>query len=452
MMRTIKFVLKLALIAGLVVWLADRPGTAHIVWHEYDIETSAAFLAVVLAFSAFVLFMLLRVWRFFRDGPRFWRLRREIKKIRDGQAQLTEGLVAIAAGDAAEAGRLAISARKLLGTTAATRLLQAQAAQLAGDHRAAATIFLAMAGEPESAVLGYRGLIMSAIREQKWDEAELQTEKLRRLKPEVPWLNLIRFELATRRGKWREASEALAQASAYHLIDASQAKKNQAALMIAASDEESRKGDAEAALHKAELAVKYARDWMPAILTLARKQLAKGHAKATLRTIEKAWENNPHPQLAALYIDAIGNEKKLEIHKRMERLTRDNRENQISQLALAESALAADLWGEARRRLVSLVNSKKASQSVYRLLAKLERRESGDEKSAAQWLMRAAEALPDPRWLCTECGGSHDDWSVICSYCISFNHTEWRIPGKSCCDSVKKLGSNNAKSTYNRGI
>ena len=59
-------------------------------------------------------------------------MRRKLGKMRDGQRLLTEGLVAVAGGSAAEAGRLAVQARKLLGVTPAVRLLQAQAAQLAG--------------------------------------------------------------------------------------------------------------------------------------------------------------------------------------------------------------------------------------------------------------------------------------------------------------------------------
>jgi len=194
--RLFFFVLKLAVLLALAVWLADRPGTARIVWHNYVIETSAAFLGLCIFGAALAFYILLRFWHLLRNGPEMWRLRRRLDKAREGHRQLTEGLVAVAGGSAAEAGRAAVGARKLLGVSPATQLLQAQAAQLAGDRGAAREIFLALAAEPDSAILGYRGLIMDALHAGNRDEAEKLAEKLRRLRPETPWLNLIRFELA----------------------------------------------------------------------------------------------------------------------------------------------------------------------------------------------------------------------------------------------------------------
>jgi len=428
-MRGLWFFVRLALVVGLVLWLAGQPGTASVMWHGYVIKTTAAFLAVALVLGAMVIFFVFRAWRFIKDGPRFWRLRNALNKMQKGQDQLTKGLVAIAAGDAAEAGRLAVSARKLLGVTAATRLLQAQAAQLAGDHGSAREIFRALAADQENAVLGYRGLIMEAVREGNWNEAERQINLLKTLKPGTPWLSLMQFELATRRQKWNEASAALAQASAARLLEAPRARRHQAALLVAAAEAESRKGNPEQALQLAEKALKQAPNWLPALIALSRKQLAAHHIRTATRTIERAWARAPHPQLAMLYLAAGRGKNPLDVYKQMEHLVRKNESHPASHLALAEAALAADLWGEARRHLTALNVDKKATQSVYKLLARLERRETGNEQTASKWLMKAAEALPDPRWLCGACGGGHDDWQATCAHCGAFNALDWQTPG-----------------------
>ena len=431
MMRLFLLILKLALAIGLIVWLANQPGTAQIVWHDTVIETSAAFLTLAVVLAVFCLVTLYRGWRFVMDVPRFWGFRNKIARLQRGQSMLTQGLVAIAAGNAAEAGRLAIKARKQLGDTAATRLLQAQAAQLAGDHDMAREIFQKLAADSDSAVLGYRGLIMAALRERRWDEAEKYMGLLRRVKPDTPWLCLIQFELATRRQHWREASAALAQASALHLVDARRAKSDQAAALLAAAAVEARQGRKQEALQTLEQAARFAPHWAPVALALAAQQLATDHRRAALRTIEKAWAASPHPQLADYYRVAAGEGKPLEAYKQIERLTRATATHPDSKLALAEAALAADLWGEARRYFTALIAGNAATQSVYRALAKLERRESGDEQAAAQWLAKAADATPDPRWLCTGCGGSHDEWLSLCAHCGAFNLLAWQVPGVS---------------------
>lgn len=429
MMRPIWFAIRLAFIVALGVWLAGQSGEARLVWQDYVIETSTAFLAVAALVVLLIVFTLYRVWRFVFDGPRFWRLRRKIKRMQQGQDKLTQGLAAIAAGDAVEAGKLAVGARKLLGETPATRLLQAQAAQLAGDFETAKEIYLALTDEPDFAVLGYRGIIMAALRERNWDEAERQAEKLRRLKPKTPWLCLVRFELAAHRRNWREAGAALAEASTYRLIDASLSRNHQAAILVAASEADALHGRFKQALEAAERAVKLAGDWLPATMALAEAQRAAGHDRTAWRTIERAWERNPHEQLAALVMKFGRGGKPLENYKRMERLTRRNADHPVCQLALAEAALDADLWGEARRSLLALVSRKNAARGVYLLLARLERRETGGEAAALPWLIKAAEAVPDPRWLCDSCGESHAAWQSTCSSCGAFNRLSWRTPG-----------------------
>jgi HemY protein len=428
--RLFFFVVKAAFLIALAVWLADRPGTAHIVWHEYEIETSAAFLAVVIAAAGFVLYLLFRLWYLIIHGSEIWRLKRSLNKLQRGQEQLTEGLIAIASGNAAEAGRYAVGARKLLGVTAATRLLQAQAAQLAGDRTAAREIFLALAAEPQSAVLGYRGLIMTALREKNWDEAERLTEKLRRLKPETPWLNLILFDLAVRRHEWDIAETALAHVTAARLAAPERTRQSQAALLAARADEDARLGRTEEALQAAERAVRLAPNWLPAAIILAERQMESGHKRAASHTIERGWKIAPHPQLAAIY--RLGpSADPLQAYKQIERLCRDNIEAPASRYALAEAALAADLWGEARHQLLALVGHNEATQNAYRLLAKLEQREGGGETAAAQWLTRAIDAPADPVWLCRACGGAHEKWQALCTHCGAFDTLDWQVPGQS---------------------
>jgi len=429
--RLLSFTLKLAVFLALALWLADRPGTARIVWHDYLIETSAAFLVLVVVFIGFALFLLFRLWRLVKEGPHYRRLRRNLKSLQKGQQQLTEGLVAIAAGNPAEAGRYAVNARKLLGTTTATQLLQAQAAQLAEDRRAARNIYMALAAEPDSAVLGYRGLIMDAWRSSDWVEVSKLTEKLRRFKPETPWLNLIQFEISARKQHWQEASAALAKVSTAQLLDPARSKQYQAALLVAAAQSEAKQGQINKALQSAEQAVRFAPDWLPAIIALVQSQAATGHMRAASRTIEKAWSRVPNPQLVVVYRAVKNNADLLSVYKQIERLCRHNPDSSASHLVLALAALEADVWGEARRHLMALVIRKEATQSSYRLLARLERRESGNEQAALQWLMKAGEAPLDPQWLCRTCGGGHEEWQPLCAHCGAFNCLEWQIPGQA---------------------
>ena len=429
MIRFFRFILQIAVIAAIALWLADRPGTARIVWHDTVIETSAAFLALGVLVLAYVLHLILRVWHFLRYGPTHWRLRRKLSKVQQGQDQLTKGLVAIAGGNAIEAGRLAVAARKNSDSSVAPLWLQAQAAQMAGDSRAAQEIFRTLAANEESAMLGYRGLITEAKRTGNWEEVDRLLAELPRQKLATPWLSLIRMESAARRHQWGEAETALSHAIAARLLDSNAGRRTRAALRIAASRAAVSVGDTETALQAAEQAVKQAPDWLPAIIALADRLALTGHNRAATRVIERAWKTHPHPQLARI-LQSLADES-LEAFKQTERLCRNNDTAPESRMALAEAALDADIWGEARRNLMACVNDRSATQGVYKMLARLERRERGDERAATAWLTKAADAAPDPSWLCRICGGAHEEWQPVCASCGSFDSLEWQSAGKS---------------------
>ncbi len=429
-MKIFGFLIRLVLVVALVVWLADRPGTAQIAWHDTIIETSAAVLAVIVAAIAYALVLLHRIWRLIIDGPAMWRLKRRVGKMEDGQKELAKGLAAVAAGQATEAGRFAVKARKLLGETPTTRLLLAQSAQLAGDDRVAKTIFQTMTQDKDTCVLGYRGLIRMSMRDGQWDEAARLAAQLEEVKADVPWLHLVRFELATRLENWRMASGSLALARKGKALPMPLANRHEAALLLAEAKMALRDSAPDRALELSEKARKLMPEWVPAALVLAEAQIVTLHARAALRTLDRAWSQSRNPQLLPLVGWALQNEKPIDIYKHVEKMIRPYRDTPAGMMALADFALKASLWGEARRFLLNLVQRGEATQATYQLLARLEQRERHDDRSASLWIGKALLAPPDARWLCTSCGAAHDNWDAACPSCAAFNRMEWGTAGK----------------------
>jgi len=61
-------------------------------------------------------------------------------------------------------------------------------------------------------------------------------------------------------------------------------------------------------------------------------------------------------------------------------------------------------------------------------MARLEEGEYGPGAGARGWLDGAATALPDPCWVCAECGAEHHDWQPLCPACGAFDTLQWRKP------------------------
>ena len=114
---------------------------------------------------------------------------------------------------------------------------------------------------------------------------------------------------------------------------------------------------------------------------------------------------------------------------RLQKLIARRPDDAESRLALAEAALAARLWGEARRSLEALgaANGAAHSARACRLWAALEEAERGDGAAARAWLARAAGA-PDPAWVCDHCGAAYAAWAPLCGRCGAYDSMVWKSP------------------------
>jgi HemY protein len=129
--------------------------------------------------------------------------------------------------------------------------------------------------------------------------------------------------------------------------------------------------------------------------------------------------------LAQAYAAANADESPLDRARRFERLGEMNRSTRDARLELAEVAMAARLWGEARRHL-EMAMELGPTVRTYRMMAELEEQERGDSDAAARWLRKAAEAALDPAWICERCGAAHSQWSARCQTCGGFATLAWR--------------------------
>ncbi len=450
-LRAAWFVLKIAILVSVAVYLADRPGNLALTWFGYRLDLHPIALALIG-----VLVCLALLYAIGRLIARIIAVPGDIGAIRGaareakGYQALTRGLAAAAAGDAREAKRLSQTARKLLARRGTeppiTRLLAAQAAQLEGDEAAAHAHFKALAETPETAILGLRGLAMSALREGKDEEARGLAERALAANPHAQWAAETAMRLQARAGRFDSADESLRALVRAGAIDARTGQHRRAALLA----EKARQAlipdgtdvSSDVAMSAAREAVKLAGDFAPARFILARLLLRQGRRKEAMRLIEQIWDSHPHEILGELYLTLGDNEKPLERTQRLERLQKQNPDHAETHRLLAEADLVADLWGEARRhidRLTALETDQLGgpSRSTCRALGLLEERERHDSVAARRWLDAASAARPDAAWICRQCGHHADagpesgQWQLICPHCHAIDSLEWRHPAAS---------------------
>ena len=419
-------------VVSVAVYLADRPGAVTIVWQGWRIDTSVAALALATALAVFGLGWSVAILRRIVTAPRkFVRARRERRR-REGYRALTYGMAAVAAGDPDEAERHARRANALLNEPPLTRLLAAQAAQLKGDAAAARDYFTAMLAEPETEFLGLRGLIVQALARGEDGVALKLTERARELRPRAGWVQRTLVDLEARAGRWESAGTRLAEATRRAAITPDESRHHRAVILYERGRAAQAAGRTGEALKLAGQAHHADPGFAPATAWYAKLLAADGSPRRARKAIESGWRAAPHPLLAAAYGELHADEPPLARMKRFERLHGLKPDHVEGRVALAEAALKARLWGEARRHLTEAgIDRGDAAPRLYRLMATLEDAEHGDSVRSRQWLERAAQAhVPDPAYACNVCGFETATWTALCPRCHSFDQLVWRLrPG-----------------------
>jgi HemY protein len=184
-------------------------------------------------------------------------------------------MIAIGAGDPATARRHAGDAERLLGSEPLTLLLKAQAAQITGDRGGAEAAFNRMLDEPETRVLGLRGLFIEAKRKGDAVAARAYAVKAAQLAPSVGWANEAVLEYHCADRDWRSALVTLERRASSRAVDKPVAKRHRAVLLTAdALDRADREPDA--ALDEAREAAKLAPALVPATVLAGRLFIRQG--------------------------------------------------------------------------------------------------------------------------------------------------------------------------------
>ncbi len=430
MIRTLWFVIVTAAFVVGAVWIAERPGEVMLAWGDWRIGMRMSVLVLAILVFAIAVALAYRLWVALRRAPATLRHGWRQSRRERGYKALTQGMVAVSAGDGAEARRQATKADALLNEPPLTMLLSAQAAQLNGDEAAARRYFTAMLERPETAFLGIRGLLMQARRDDNDTEALALADRAYALKPKTPWVLSTKYELEARAGQWRTAIGTLEEAVKRGAYPPAEARNFRVATLLGASLDAERDGRDDEALSFARRACDTDETALAATLRHAALLAKAGRRRRAARVIEQGWARRPHPELARLYGTLIDDDNALQRVKQTEKLIAANPEHPESHFALAIAQLEAQLWGAARTHLDAAGGEAPPSR-VCQAMARLEEQDGGDMAAVRAWLLRAGAAEPDPAWVCSGCGAASPDWAPLCGRCQAIGSFDWRPPDRA---------------------
>jgi HemY protein len=439
MIRIVAFLIIVGALAFGVAWLADRPGDVVVTWQGWRIETSLMVLGAAIVAAVVILALVWSLLRALLRSPFVLRaLLHDRRGVRAYEA-ISRGLIAVGAGDLVAARKHTAEANRIAPAEPLALLLTAQAAQLAGDREAADSAFRVMATRTDTKALGLHGLFVEAWRRDDHLSARAFAEEAARVSPSLAWAGKAVLEFRCATGDWAGAL-ALLEANKRGLNRESY--RRQRAVMLTARALAAEENDRDNAKAFALEASKLAPTLVPAVALAGRMLAESGELRKASRILNKAWQANPHPDLAQVFADLRFGDTARDRLKRIEALAKKVPGHIEGALALARAAIDGQEYAKARATLASYLTA--PTKRVALLMAELERAEHNDEGRAREWIARALNAAPDPTW--TADGHVSDRW-LPASPSGRLDAFEWRVPLTGIASTVPVIEPDVSTST-----
>jgi HemY protein len=344
-----------------------------------------------------------------------------------GYRALSEGMLAIASGEGDVAMARAARAERYLRKPALTNLVTAQAAELKGDRAKAEEVYKRLLKDDRTRFVGVRGILRQKLAEGDTDTALKLAETAFGLKPAHEEIQDTLLKLQTMQEDWTGARSTLNAKLKFGNIPRDVHKRRDAVLALSAARDIAVEGKTIEAREAAIEANKLSPHLIPAAVMAARGYIAQGAPRYAARVIRKAWDQQPHPDLAAAFAAIAPDETPQERLKRFGKLINARPDHRESKLVEAELNLAAEDFPTARRALADLVE-KDPDARVLTIMAAVERGEGAPDRVVKGWLARALAAPRGPQWICNNCQHIHGEWAPACENCGAFDTLAWKSP------------------------
>ncbi len=433
----IKILLFVAIVALLAVgagYLMEAEGGVQITLAGTEYTFSAlqsaiaAVALVVLIWLGLKLLSLLVATLKFLNGDetalsRYFDRNRE----RKGYQALSDGLLALASGEGKLAMSNAAKAEKYLHKPAVTNLLTAQAAELSGDTRKAADTYKELIKNDATRFVGVRGIMKQKLAAGDTETARKLAEKAFELKPRHEETQDVLLKLQAQARDWAGARNTLSAKLKSGALPRDIYTRREAVLALSEAREVISDSATVESREQAIEANRLSPDLVPAATMAARSYIAKGKPRNAVRVLKKAWDAQPHPDLAAAFAEIAPDESAEQRLKRFSALTKIQPRHLETRLVLAELNIVAEDFPAARRALGDPVEIG-GDARAYTLMAAIERGAGAPDAVVQGWLAKALNAPRGPQWICESCHHIHGAWAPVCEQCESFDTLAWETP------------------------
>ncbi|MDA5556940.1 heme biosynthesis protein HemY [Shimia sp. MMG029] len=344
-----------------------------------------------------------------------------------GYKALSDSVMALASGEGRIAMDKARRAERLLAKPELTNLIVAQAAEMHGDTKKAEETYKKLLNDESTRFVGVRGLMKQKLAAGDTDVALKLAENAFALKPRHEEVQDTLLRLQTESKDWTGARGTLNAKLRHGSLPRDVHRRRDAVLALSEAKEVIAEDSSIEAREQAIEANRLSPDLIPAAVLAARSYIEKSKPRYATRLLKKAWDAQPHPDLAAAFAEIAPEETPEARIKRFGALVKNTADHDESKMLLAELYIAAEDFPAARRALGDLYETN-PTQRALTIMAAVERGEGAGDAVVKGFLAKALSAPRGPQWVCDNCSHIHAEWSPTCESCHSFDTLAWVAP------------------------
>ncbi len=305
MINLLLFLFFIACTSLAVALIVDNPGVVTMLWFDYQIETSVAFIILTILLTSILLILVTLILRRIISTPSRILQRRGVRQLKTGISELTYSVAALASSNIDVAEQHVHKVEKLLGRTPLTLLLSAQIAKSRGNEVLTQTLLEQLLEHKETEYLAARSLSDSASKQDNLPKALQLAKKAQTMNPRDNASALAVASLQVRLKHWHEALENVQKTK----LPRKEKLRIYTLIQLARGELLLEDGRAEQALYLTNNILRVLPDFSPAIAFVARVYDRNNMSAKAIKLITRAWKKNPSPLFIEVLNEIIINEK-----------------------------------------------------------------------------------------------------------------------------------------------
>jgi len=392
--------------------------------NDIIITISSKYIILSLAIIILLVIFLQRIFFFFQKSLIKFNSNKKQKAYERGYHSFLQGMVALANKDFKKVISETKNVDKSFQNKSLGLLLRSEMLKIEKKFHDLYEVYEEMLNDPNTKLLGLRGLMEENLRTQDYHHAFIYGEKLFAINPNIDKLYDTLINIIGRTKNWQKLLEINEKSLKKKIISKNiyLTNKSIAFYEIAKIKKDS---SIEESISLVEKAIKFRENFIPYLCFYVDLLINTNNAEKAKKVLKKSWSSSPHPELK-IEIKKLASKMKISLQELSKFITTNTYNHPESKKLLAESFIQNEKWDEARNTIKSLLEHK-PEKEICLLMAKIEEGISGDPQKINSWISRSNLGKEKKIWICQISGITQNEWSSVSSS-GHFNSLKWQYP------------------------